>query len=429
MTLGASLKAARAHLAGPIARSSISGAAVRLGGMALMFVQAIIAARLLGAGDYGVVTLLLAIAQLASAFALFGFGSLAVAVVARRREAGDATIGITFARHAMPRIALLSLAVAPLSCFAAYFLIGPLPAAMAVPLLLVIPILAAIQLLRGVAVGLGRPLWAQVPGELVRPSLLVLALLGFFMLGDIDAMLFVLLYMVAAVIALIIAAPSIRAPLGQRHTDSRVTRDDKLGWNAQALPFLGVHLASILQLELATLLLGALASPEAVGLFQPIARISMLLMLPFYALSLGFNPKVAALHASGKHEELSSLARKHTRAATLVVAAMGAAIGFASPLLLLLFGKEFAVAAPLVWLLVLGRVIQAVCGPGHELLTMTGHQDKALQCILASIFVESCLGVLLIPKFGLCGAAVALMLGISLRSALLAIKSQRVIGV
>ncbi|MEO1222542.1 MAG: MATE family efflux transporter, partial [Pseudomonadota bacterium] len=160
--------------------------------------------------------------------------------------------------------------------------------------------------------------------------------------------------------------------------------------------------------------------PEDVGLFQPIARISMLLMLPLNAMGIAFSPRVSGLYAEGKINEIRAIARVHTLTATGLLILGGLFIGLVAPYLLMLFGNEFTVAAPLVWFLVAGRIVQAACGPGMELLGMTGNTGRANSSIAISIGTEAALAALLIPAYGLTGAAIAAGLGLALRGILLA---------
>jgi len=419
-----------AVLKGPVARGSIVGLTLRLCGLALMFAQAVIAARLLGAEDYGVVTLLLAIVQIAAAFALLGYGSFAMAEVPRSLKRGHHAIARKIASHGHGRIIGLSLIVMPLTFGTAVYLLGALPWEIAVPLLSTIPALASIQLLRGIALGLARPFWGIAPGEVIRPGLLVAALIVTAFFAEASSALFLTLYMVTALIAVAVAVPTIRqnkAPSHDREQSASTPDEDQ--WDRGALPFLGLHLVSILQIELATLMLGLLATPEDVGLFQPIARISMLLMLPLNAMGIAFSPRVSGLYSEGKIDQIKAIARMHTLTATGFLILGGLVIGLIAPYLLLLFGAEFTSAAPLVWFLVAGRIVQAACGPGMELLGMTGNTNRANSSIAISIGAEALFAAVLIHIYGLTGAAIAAGIGLALRGILLAAASRSALNI
>lgn len=429
MQAGTLLSRGFALLKGPVARGSIIGLVLRLAGLGLMFAQAVIAARLLGAEQYGVVTLLLAIAQIASAMALMGYGSFATAEIARGMKLNQPGIRGRFLKHAILRIMAVSMLILPGAYAIGAYLLGELSWNLAIPLLVAIPVLAAIQLLRGVALGLGRPFWGVAPGEVLRPSLLVIALIITALYVQASSAIFIGLYMVTAILALAIALPSVRRSKDEAQLSDDGETPTPKQWDRAALPFMGIHLASILQLELATLMLGLLATPEAVGLFQPIARISMLLMLPIYALSVAFNPKVSELYAERKTHKIEDLARKHMLAATLMIGTGGVAIGLGAPLLLWLFGDEFVQAAPLVWFLVAGRIVQAAFGPGAELLAMTENSGKAFRCLGLGIVVEACIAVLLIPAYGMMGAAIAVAIGLAARSLALFVTTIKVLKI
>jgi len=429
MQAGMMISRGMALLKGPIARGSIIGLTLRLAGLGLMFAQAVIAARLLGAEQYGVVTLLLAIAQIAAAVALMGYGSFATAEIARGMKLNQPGIRGRFLKHAVLRILAVSILILPGAFAIGTYLLDEIGLKLAIPFLVAIPVLAAIQLFRGVALGLGRPFWGVAPGEVLRPALLVIALIITTLFVQASSTIFIGLYMVTAILALAIAVPSVKRPKYEARLSRDVETPSPKQWDRAALPFMGIHLASILQLELATLMLGLLASPEAVGLFQPIARISMLLMLPTYALGVSFNPKVSELYAQGNTHQIENLARKHTLAATLAITFGGLAIGLGAPLLLWLFGEEFIQAAPLVWFLVLGRIAQAAFGPGAELLAMTENSGKAFQCLGLGIVVEACIAALLIPAYGMKGAAIAVAIGLVTRSLALFVTTIKVLKI
>lgn len=412
---------------GPVARGSIIGLGLRLCGLGLMFAQAIIAARLLGAEDYGVVTLLLAIAQIGAAFALLGYGAFSMAEVPRGLKRGQDAIAKRLAVHGAGRIAGLSVILAPIAYASSVLLLGDLSWEVILPLLVTIPALAAIQLLRGIALGLSRPFWGVLPGEVIRPGLLVAAMVSTALYVEVSSPIFIALYMGTAVLAALVAFPTIRTKPAEREVTPAPI--DKSHWDNNALPFLGLHLVSILQIELASLMLGLLATPEDVGLFQPIARISMLLMLPLYAMGIAFSPRVSGLYAEGKIDQIKAIARMHTQTATGLLIAGGIAIGLAAPYLLLLFGAEFTAAAPLVWILVAGRIVQAACGPGMELLGMTANTSRANSSIAISVAAEAVIAALLIPALGITGAAVAAGLGLALRGVLLAAASRSALNI
>jgi len=426
MRLNAAAERAIAQLRGPIARSSIAGAAIRAAGMTVMFLQAVLLARFLGAENFGVVTLLLAILQIAAALVLGGLGSLAVAELPARTAQGWRNVAQRFHRYGFGRIFGASIVASPILLLAVWFLTGATNVLLSISLLVSVPAMAGILLSRGIALGLGRPITAQLPGELIRPILLVAALTGVWTFGALDTTIFMVLFAITAWAAFGIgrlvqetSAQSLFLPSDQTHASE---------WSKAARPFLWLHLLTILQFELATLMLGLFASPEEVGLFQPIARIAMVMLIPIQALGLAFNPRIARLHAENNQTEIAHLARKWTFYATGMMVLGGLLIGLVATPLLSIFGPEFVGNHTIIWVLIGARILHAACGPGFELLTMTGHANLGARAQTYGLAFEAAAAASLIPHFGMAGAALAIVIGMIIRCALLCLWSRQKLG-
>ena len=67
-------------------------------------------------------------------------------------------------------------------------------------------------------------------------------------------------------------------------------------------------------------------------------------------------------------------------------------------------------------------------GPAGPLLTMTGQAGKALAALAISLVLEALLAVILIPTFGLEGAAISVAVGLVIRGLLLARASRSVMN-
>ncbi|TIM51531.1 MAG: lipopolysaccharide biosynthesis protein, partial [Mesorhizobium sp.] len=70
-----------------------------------------------------------------------------------------------------------------------------------------------------------------------------------------------------------------------------------------------------------------------------------------------------------------------------------------------LFGAEFVAGYPLLFLLVFGVVARAAVGPCESLLTMSGNQNICAAVYAMTLAFNIGLNLVLIPLFGLWGAA------------------------
>ena len=97
--------------------------------------------------------------------------------------------------------------------------------------------------------------------------------------------------------------------------------------------------------------------------------------------------------------------------------------------LLAAFGPGFEDAyIPLV-ILGAGQLVNALCGPVGLLLMMTGNERLTLAVLVGSVIVNLVLNVLLIPVWGLTGAAVSTGVSMALWNILLGMKVRCRLGI
>jgi O-antigen/teichoic acid export membrane protein len=75
--------------------------------------------------------------------------------------------------------------------------------------------------------------------------------------------------------------------------------------------------------------------------------------------------------------------------------------------LLSLFGSDFTGGGAVLLILVFGILTRASIGPVESLLTMAGYQKSCAAAFALAVVVNIGLNVVLIPRFGLVGAASA----------------------
>ena len=95
---------------------------------------------------------------------------------------------------------------------------------------------------------------------------------------------------------------------------------------------------------------------------------------------------------------------------------------------LLVFGKQFLTAYPALVLLSFAELINLMTGNAGLLLNRTGHENLAARVLGMSVLVNIVLGVILIPSYGLLGAAIADGFATILRNIILSIVVHRKMG-
>lgn len=155
------------------------------------------------------------------------------------------------------------------------------------------------------------------------------------------------------------------------------------------------------------LMLGYFSTSQAVGIYGVLARLVPLIVLPLTAFETIFSPMVADLFHKkefGRLEQLHKFTTKWICIFSLPV--FGLILLFSRPLLSF-FGEEFTIASIPLAVLALGQISRVCVGISGYIILMTGHQNLSLFNNLLLFGLNSFLNYLLIPHYGILGAAAA----------------------
>ncbi|MGE0005961.1 MAG: lipopolysaccharide biosynthesis protein [Parvibaculaceae bacterium] len=180
-------------------------------------------------------------------------------------------------------------------------------------------------------------------------------------------------------------------------------------WVRTSLPLLMIEGFTLFILNLDVLLLEYLRVPaDRIGIYFAALKTISLIAFVHFSIAAVAMPRFAALHARGERAEIGRfLARMQkwcfwpSLAGALVLLALG------KPLLWL-FGPDFVAAYPVMFILAAGLLARAASGPAQNLLAVSGHQDKGAMILFATLMINAGLGLALIPRFGIEGAAMAI---------------------
>jgi len=396
---------------GPIARGSLLSIAIRVAALGLLFLQAVLTARLLGPEGYGTIAVALSIATIAATVAMLGFGPLAVREVARLSARADWITLRGFLRYSGLAVIIASLvaggAIAALALWTGLFGVH-FRFEIAIAAVLVLP-LAALIYLRGVLQGFGRILSAQVPNDLLRPVIIVGCVGGLLFFGSsISTVGFMTLVLAAACLAALLAAISLARSV-RTLAPTKITEVQSRHWGRAAAPFLAIFVLGIIGTEANTLILGWLAGPAEAGLFQPVARLVPIMLIANEALAMPLAPRIAARWEERDLDGIRHLFRLATRFATVVTAIVVLGLVLLAPLIFSAFGREFLVNAHLVLWIGMAQLVSAGTGQAALLLTMAGAMRLRILVQGLMLLVQLGLGLVLIGPFGAAGAALALV--------------------
>ena len=196
-----------------------------------------------------------------------------------------------------------------------------------------------------------------------------------------------------------------------------------------SLPLLIIGVTQELLNQLEIVLLGSLADVRAAGLFSAASRLASLVPFALVALEVVSAPMVSSAYHRADFVELSRISRLAARIALGFAVVVGVGLIIAGRLLLAAFGPEFVQAYPALLILLVGGMINASTGVVAYLLTLTGRERYALLIFVGALAISLILNFLLIPRFGIEGAAGASTTALALWNLFMAVYVRRVIGI
>lgn len=162
------------------------------------------------------------------------------------------------------------------------------------------------------------------------------------------------------------------------------------------------------------IILGMFRTEAEVGYYAIAVKLAALMSFVLSAINSMAAPKFSELFHSGKIDELFHVAKKSTKLIFWTTAPMLLIlVVFGKTILSLLYGREFTQAYLALVFLVIGQFVHSVSGSTANFMNMTGNQLTLTKIKVASAFMNIALGLILVPKIGICGAAIAGMVSMS----------------
>lgn len=198
----------------------------------------------------------------------------------------------------------------------------------------------------------------------------------------------------------------------------------------RALPFAAGGIVANLQTRVAPLMLGYLSTEAELGGFAAAARFATTARLAPGAVFAGALPVLSGEHDRGDRDSDLAFTSFDRALASLAIATALPCVLLARPLLRLVYGAGFAVAAPTLMAIGLGLVPGLTNSATKIALYAVGEETAATTWSAISLAIQVGLGVVLMPRFGGIGAAAAIALGeaaiwVPLRRARKSVRSAR----
>ncbi len=377
------------------------------------FVLAVLMARLLGAKQYGLYSLTISVGAIAGGLALLGLDAALVryvAIAAGRRDetrlwgALQVCMGLSLFASVVISTGLFALAYPIAEQTFGDPQLAPLLQLMSV----IVPFLTLSDMLAGAHRGFKRMDYPALAQSVVQPMVrlvlvLVLALVG------LNAALAVIIYGVADASASVVMLYylnkqfRLKRPLRAAKREPRVI----LGFS---VPIMLSDMMLRVRDNVQILLLGRLGTATSVGIFSVASQLNMFGGLFSSSINTSAKPVVAELHDRGDRQQLGHLYQTAAKWSLMTQLPMFLIIVLFSEQILSLFGKSFTDGATALVILACADLVNVGTGMGGTIIDMTGHTRLKLFNSIQRLILYVVLDLLLIPRWGLVGAATVVLI-------------------
>lgn len=412
-------------------RDAVAAFSVRCASAALLYLSQIVLARWMGGYEYGLYVFVWACVMIAGGLSDLGLGVASIRLVPQYREKDE----MPFARGMVNGSCWLAFGVGTLVAVVGAGLIyefRPLEDELMLPAyiaLLCIPFYALSWVQDGIGKAFGWMGLSMLPPYVLRPALLLVAMAiahaaGFPMIAATAAGAAV----AATVIAAIAQTAFMRSHIKKAVGDG-AARFEFRSWVRASWPLLIICASEITLQNADVLIVSHYMSPTDVGIYFAAAKTMSLIMFVHYAVGSSVANRFAALAARGDKAALDSFARE--AAHWTFWPSLGAGVGILAlgiPLLWL-FGPQFVSGYPVMLILVAGFLFRAAMGPTEFLLNMLGKQGISAMVQVSMAVTSVTLSLLLVPQYGLIGAAASTSLVLSLGALVNSVVVSRTLGI
>lgn len=275
--------------------------------------------------------------------------------------------------------------------------------------LLLLPLMALSSVRSGTLVGLQRVVVNAIPENIVRPFgvAVFVGILWLWLGTPIDPRL--AMWAQVAAVAVSFATGTAFAMRSLPSNFRRVTPAfETATWARAALPFLLHSGAWVIWAQLAIVILGWYRPIADVGIFRVVLVLGGLVVLPLQAVTGTISPLIARLY---KHKDIDNLQTVISRTTLLVmgfsVAGLVGYMAIGKWLLFIMFGPAYVSGwLPLI-VVSIGNVGYSLFFTVNTILDNTGNQAYPAYGYTVALLINVALSFLLIPPYGVTGAAIA----------------------
>ncbi len=237
----------------------------------------------------------------------------------------------------------------------------------------------------------------------LTPNVFLIALLAIFYYFDYEGHYTFAAFALAIAITVVLEAYTIFERKPTKHEMPFRTRD--LLRTASPLMFSGLLLYLLNWTN--TIMLGLLSDETQIGIYNTAYKVGSVGFLVIVSISTIVTPRMAELYGQGKLSELKKLTHNTTQLIAVLSIPIVLCLIFFREFILSLFGAEAIAGSTTLAIVAIGILFSAISGNADQILNMTNNQKILRNITFMCFILNLILAYLLIPVYGIEGAAVA----------------------
>jgi O-antigen/teichoic acid export membrane protein len=284
---------------------------------------------------------------------------------------------------------------------------------------------------RGAALrGLHHVVVGQIPELVLRPALLLVAIVStVVMAGTLTAPIAMAWHCMAAAFSFVVGAMVLARSLPRGLASVRPEFDTST-WIGSIIPLSFLSGILVINAQTDIVVLGLLGSSQEVGIYRVASQAAHLVVFAQAVVNLAIAPTIARLHASADKIRLQRMVTWSTRCVFLVALPLALVfIAFGERILILAFGEAYKAAYLPLAILSGAQLFNAGMGPVTAVLNMTGLERVTAKGVAVAAAVNIILNVILVPLYGMVGAAIGTAISLLVWNAVLSYEVSRRLGI
>lgn len=153
---------------------------------------------------------------------------------------------------------------------------------------------------------------------------------------------------------------------------------------------------------------------NVVGVYNTCFNLAQLAAMVMVAINTSVQPKLSQLYHKGDLTAFKKLAQQSSKLIVLTSIPAYLLLTLGAKYILAIYGQEFVIGWKVLAVISLGQIVNSFCGPVAQILNVTGHQKKLTVIVFFASIINLALNLILIPKMGMMGSAIASLVSVSL---------------